>query len=611
LRIFPHAIAFLQKVYNLKLKMNRQGGKTMLKCITLSILIIGLSFTTTNDGFAQDHPFMQPSQEELSRWVTLYENAPDAQGTTSTPNTPYPLSYSQTYTQGNSFNLLNYLQYSPSERNQGSCENCWAWAGTAAMEIKLAHDKNIKDRLSVQYINSNIPNHCCPGWINDLVDFYSGTSEAVPWANNNAEWQDGSCSCGNTIIPSSSIMMSPDYPISFIQAEKVPTQGVGKETAINNIKTVLNQGKAVWFCFFVPNSGVWSSFCSFWNSQPESAVWQPDTACGSNYDNSGCGHVVLCVGYDDSDPNNRYWIMLNSWGTTSMRPNGLFRVNMDMNYDCQYPGFVRGYAFFFQTLNIVYGTTNPNQNACSVWTDKHEYNYGELVTFHYSVDHDIIGSVTVDTPDGKATVYSGMISTGEHQAQGQAWGSCGTRTVVLEDSSGNPNACRAQCTFNVVGCGGPSNGYPRTNEYWDSSLASCTPGSVQVICSSPNSCVGCDGECVPEGGPYWSSTANRYVLCSQGKWKSANNAGGSCSISTDRSTYNVNDWVTFNYYVDSDTEVTLTVYRPDGSIAAKYGPWSTSAGYHSLKRQVIAGGQRTAVFETNGGCSSTCYFEVD
>jgi hypothetical protein len=58
------------------------------------------------------------------------------------------------------------------------------------------------------------------------------------------------------------------------------------------------------------------------------------------------------VGYDETDINNRYWIMLNSWGTTPARPNGLFRVNMDMNYDCHYPGF--GRAFFFQTLKIEY-----------------------------------------------------------------------------------------------------------------------------------------------------------------------------------------------------------------------------------------------------------------
>ena len=34
-------------------------------------------------------------------------------------------------------------------------------------------------------------------------------------------------------------------------------------------------------------------------------------------------YAVLCVGYNDDDPNNSYWIMLNSWGTDrrpSQRP---------------------------------------------------------------------------------------------------------------------------------------------------------------------------------------------------------------------------------------------------------------------------------------------------
>ena len=65
---------------------------------------------------------------------------------------------------------------------------------------------------------------------------------------------------------------------------------------------------------------------------------------------------MLCVGYDDTDPNNRYWIMLNSWGASPGRPNGLFRMNMDMDYSCSYKGL--GYAFYWMTLDIDYGQAN-------------------------------------------------------------------------------------------------------------------------------------------------------------------------------------------------------------------------------------------------------------
>ena len=116
----------------------------------------------------------------------------------------------------------------------------------------------------------------------------------------------------------------------------IPTFGVGKTQAILNIKNVLNQGKAVWFAFFMPTSSDWSTFGSFWSGQSESAVWDPTYSCGKTWASGGGGHAVLCVGYDDTDPNNRYWIMLNSWGAPSLRPNGLFRMSMEMNYDGVY-----------------------------------------------------------------------------------------------------------------------------------------------------------------------------------------------------------------------------------------------------------------------------------
>ncbi len=50
-----------------------------------------------------------------------------------------------------------------------------------------------------------------------------------------------------------------------------------------------------------------------------------------------CGrHAVLCVGYHDEDPNpdNHYWLILNSWGAPSGRPNGLFRIRLYGDYDC-------------------------------------------------------------------------------------------------------------------------------------------------------------------------------------------------------------------------------------------------------------------------------------
>ncbi len=320
-------------------------------------------------------PVMRPTPEELAEWITLYENAPDAAGTIST--TANQQDYSPGDYEGDSFSLLPYLQYDANERNQGACSDCWQWAGTAVMEIQLAYRKDIMDRLSIEYINSNIEGSgdcksCCGGWLDYLAKFYTDSGQAIPWTNYNADWKDGNSVCPGSIVPPDSTSTSPAYSIASIRAEKVPTQGVGAATATSNIKNVLRQGKAVWFAYFLPNRNEWANFGNFWNNQQEDAVYQMDAASGTsyNYEEAG-GHAVVIVGYDDTDPNNRYWIVLNSWGTANgLRPNGLFRVNMDMNYDCRYPGFDRDYALFFQTLDVTYsGQDEPNSvNLTGVWS---------------------------------------------------------------------------------------------------------------------------------------------------------------------------------------------------------------------------------------------------
>ena len=53
-----------------------------------------------------------------------------------------------------------------------------------------------------------------------------------------------------------------------------------------------------------------------------------------------------------------------------------------------------------------------------------------------------------------------------------------------------------------------------TNEYWDNSIASCTPGSASARCSSSDSCVDCGGNCVASG-----TNSGNDLVCDQGKWK--------------------------------------------------------------------------------------------
>ena len=299
------------------------------------------------------YPIMRPTQEEASLWAGQYNASARAYLSPEIANKMASAPVT-------SFSLLDRLKYTPSERDQGTCGNCWAWAGTGVMELDYARQKGVSDRLSVQYLDSNYnggcgnSGACCGGWLPDLVGFYQAKGIMVPWSNSNAHYRDGRQDCGAcSLVSASSISTNPHYDLSAISVNTIPTQKMTKEEAISNIKNVLLQGKGIWFAYYLPDKSAWDNFFSFWGNEPESAVWQPDGACGKSFDyKTGGGHAVLCVGYDETDPNNRYWIMLNSWGSTAGRPAGIFRMKMDMNYDCSYGDI--GYAFYWMTLDMSY-----------------------------------------------------------------------------------------------------------------------------------------------------------------------------------------------------------------------------------------------------------------
>ncbi len=316
---------------------------------------LGLTFlllTLTLSGFVRaqgPYTIMHPDRETRLKWIEQYNRAPKA---CIEPDIKPPRG---------SLSLLSHLQYIPAERDQGYCGNCWAWAGTGCLGIALDVQAGIHDRLSMQYINSCetevIGKTCCDGgWLEDVTDFYSIVGQAIPWSNDNAHWQDGDASCDT---PCDSVSTNPNYPISHISTLKIDTQGVGKDTAIANIKNILAQDKAIWFAFFLATSDDWGDFSQFWSNQDESTVWDFDPYCGKNW-SGGAGHAVLCVGYNDDDPQNSYWIMLNSWGSSSNRPNVLFRVNMDMNYDCTYKdGGTDYYSLYWQTIDVGFNIVTP------------------------------------------------------------------------------------------------------------------------------------------------------------------------------------------------------------------------------------------------------------
>ena len=327
---------------------------------------------------------MHPDRETLLKWIGDYEKAPKAYMDEAV-KASIPLK--------GSYSLLGHLNYIPSARNQGSCGNCWVWAGTGIMEVALDVDEGMSDRLSIQYLNSCKTTGsyaCCGGNLDAFVDFYTAEGHAIPWSNTNAEFQDAGrkCSSGSSAVSCASIAAAPDYPVLSITDTTITTHGIGQAAAIANIKNVLNQGKAVSFAYYLANSSDWNNFHSFWNSEGEDVVWNPDFSCGHTWvEGEGGGHAVLCVGYNDDDPNNRYWIIVNSWGTASGgRPNAIFRLDMDMNYDCTFHYYEWCRSFLWQTLDIEYGSFDlPDLVVTGIETDPAEPEPGETVTVSVTV----------------------------------------------------------------------------------------------------------------------------------------------------------------------------------------------------------------------------------
>lgn len=337
---------------------------------------------TGDENYLFNHSVMNINHDDLEKWIEHYNNAPKSTIDIDLEKENRPPFGDSSYS------LLSHLEYTPNQRDQGDyCGNCWAWAGTGILGIALDVQEDIKDRLSVQFINSCgydvVGVECCDGgWLSNLSDFYDVVGYTIPWSNTNAYWQDGDGSCDTFC---GSISTNPRYPISSIGTVTIETQGISQQTAISNIKNVIDNNNAIAFSFFLPTGSDWQDFNIFWGDDSEEAIWNPDYSCGHTWDSGGGAHAVLCVGYHDVEgTDNDYWIMLNSWGTTSSRPNGLFRLDMDMDYSCYHydPYPDAWYSFYWETLDVTFDIDFPTviTNAATLIEETSARLHGTLQT---------------------------------------------------------------------------------------------------------------------------------------------------------------------------------------------------------------------------------------
>ena len=179
---------------------NITSTPTLLQISTITILnqtssqIAGLNTTdssvpatvtspsNTGGGYQEIHPLMHFTKDQLDEMQNQIAISPKY----SAPK--QLLTLAEPLTTG-SKNLLSYLPYTPSERDQGSCGDCWVWASTGALEIDHNVKNGIFDRLSVQYFNSKYNSGqgsnwaCCGGNLNYFTNWYNTDKTPIPWSN--------------------------------------------------------------------------------------------------------------------------------------------------------------------------------------------------------------------------------------------------------------------------------------------------------------------------------------------------------------------------------------------------------------------------------------------
>jgi hypothetical protein len=347
--------------------------------------------------------------------------------------------------------LLGHIDYVPWERNQVPLNNCWVWAGTAALEAANDIQNGIKQRLSIQYFDSNYTNGDewagDPGTTLNFVQFYNTTKKLIPWSNSNADYRDGT-QCGSNgddcnnnhkaSVDPAIIQMVPNYRIKEITAESIQTHDVDQASAMSNIKAAILDNKPVILSITIPNDNCTQDLHNFWAYHDEDypldmSPWQDESI--TNIFQTMSGHYVLCVGYDGND-----WICLNSWPigyyiTLSgnviyiNRRNTLFRLNMSsLNYDWKYimqdglcPGCPPLYRYLteWEVLNVTFTAKPPIHPSLALDPDENPHiayfdSSGSLLYASW-VGKDLLPiPVTAKNGSGHwnvATVYSGSLGS--------------------------------------------------------------------------------------------------------------------------------------------------------------------------------------------------------
>jgi len=245
--------------------------------------------------------------------------------------------------------------------NQGYCSNCWVWSGTAAVAQSYKLHSGNAVPLSVQFFNSNyfdgnigqVKPHdwaCTSGTPTIFANSYNaGLNQnypdgpfVIPWSNTLAGYADFHISDApnaTTQLPKDWMSTTPHFRFTSMEAKRLVANSDLIHTAdvISNLTEVLAEGNVIVYTLYFPDAASSKDFVDFSNNASEDTLYDP-SGMDKKYWIDGMGHAMVIVGYNrtDANPDNRYWIVQDSYGTRSNRPTGQFRLKMNMNYNASY-----------------------------------------------------------------------------------------------------------------------------------------------------------------------------------------------------------------------------------------------------------------------------------
>ena len=317
----------------------------VLICMAFLICILHPVAAASSEAYMDDLSIQDMNDEYIA-----YDNA-------SVYNPVAKLSAAPT-TLTNEFPKPSYANWS-----QGDCGSCWVWAGTGALAQSLFVYTGTSTPLSIQFFNSNYMNGnilmqkphdwaCTGGFASTFADIYiagvnqsyAGGPFVVPWSNFNASYKDSDVDGNNaqTTLPKNLITNTPNFGFSLVEDLRVLEKPYSNQTAaIDNITLALVDKKVIFYAMQMPNSTAMSQFRDFYNNQADNIIWDMDQYNQSFFNFSageGSAHAMIIIGYNktDVDRTKHYWVVQNSWGNSTNRPKGQYKLKMWMDYNATF-----------------------------------------------------------------------------------------------------------------------------------------------------------------------------------------------------------------------------------------------------------------------------------